>query len=153
MRYLSKAYYRKRCEEKEEEISEYRKTVNKQDAVIRFLLEESNSYRIKITPGGYIWNSGYDNNTTRLEYVDGNGVYHSHVRKCSPSKLEVLSSDKNSAILKLETLPKKYTYWILDKSSELVTEFSQDTLVKICDAEVASLITAELERRVNNGKA
>lgn len=145
MRYLSKAYYRKRCEDKVNELQEAHKVVTKKDQVIRFLLEEPNPYRIKITPADWSFGS-----KARLEYVDGQGVYHNHIRNCSASKLEVLSTDRDTAILKLETIPNQHTYWILNKANETTTELSVETLHKICDCEVASLISDEMRRLIKH---
>ena len=152
MVYLSKTYYRKRCEDKEDELHEARKVINEKDQVIRFLLEEPNPYRIKITSAADCWGSTFDSKV-RFEYVDGHGVYHNHIRlNCSVSKLEVLSTDRDTAILKLETTSNHYTYWILNKADETITEISTETLYKICDCEVASLISDERRRLINHGK-
>jgi len=152
MMYLSKAYYRKRCEDKEDELREVRKVINEKDQVIRFLLEEPNPYRIKIAPGDWCWVGDNSISRTRLEYVDGQGVYHNYVKNWSPNKIEILSTDKDTAILKLCTETDKHVYFILNKAAETTTEISQDTLMKICDIEVASLLTSEMRRLINHGK-
>ena len=145
MRYLSKAYYRKRCEDKTNELQKAQEVITKKDQVIRFLLEGQDPYRIKITPVDWCLGS-----KARLEYVDGQGVYHNHIRNCSASKLEALSADRETAILKLETIPNQHTYWILNKANETTTEISVETLHKICDFEVASLISDEMRRLIKH---
>lgn len=149
MRYLSKAYYRKKWEDKEDELREAQKVITKKDQVIKFLLEEPNPYRIKITPADYCWGNT-SGSRARLEYIDGHGVYHKHIRNCSVSKLEVLSTDKDTAILKLETISNHYTYWILNKANETTVELSMETLQKICDCEVARLISDEMRRLIKH---
>ena len=150
MVYLSKKYYQTRCKEKEDELREAQKVITGKDQVIRFLLEEPNPYRIKITSADCCWGSTLGSKA-RLEYIDGHGVYHNHIRNCSVSKLEVLSTEKDTAILKLETTPNHYTYWILNKANETTVEISVETLHKICDCEVARLISDEMRRLIKHG--
>ena len=145
---LSKKYYQTRCEEKEDELREAQKVINKKDQVIRFLLEEPNPYRIKITPVNWCLGNTPGGSTARLEYIDEHGTYHNCVKNCSASNLEVLSTDRDTAILKLETAPNHHTYWILNKAHETTVELSVETLHKICDCEVASLISDEMQRLI-----
>lgn len=149
MVYLSKKYYQTRCEEKEDELREVRKVITEKDQVIRFLLEEPNPYRIKITSADWCWGTA-PGSKARLEYIDGHGIYHNYIRNCPASKLEVLSTDKDTAILKLETVSNHYTYWILNKANETTTEISVETLQKICDCEIASLISDEMRRLIKH---
>ena len=149
MAYFSKKYYQTRCNEKEDELREAQKVITKKDQVIRFLLEEPNPYRIKITSADWCWGTA-PGSKTRLEYIDGHGIYHNYIRNCSVSKLEVLSTDKDTAVLKLETTSNHYTYWILNKADETTTEISMETLQKICDCEVASLISDEMRRLIKH---
>lgn len=149
MVYLSKKYYQTRCEEKEDELREARKVITEKDQVIRFLLEEPNPYRIKITSADWCWGTA-PGSKSRLEYIDGHGIYHNYIRNCSASKLEVLSTDKDTAVLKLETISNHYTYWILNKANETTTEISVETLQKICDCEIASLISDEMRRLIKH---
>ena len=150
MAFFSKKYYRTRWNEKEDELREAQKVITKKDQVIRFLLEEPNPYRIKITSAAYNWGNTFDNKAC-LEYVDGHGVYHNHIRlNCSVSKLEVLSTDRDTAILKLETTSNHYTYLILNKADETTTEIPRETLHKICDCEVARLISDEMRRLIKH---
>ena len=162
---LSKKYYQTRCEEKEDELREARKVITEKDQVIRFLLEEPNPYRIKITSADWCWGTA-PGSKSRLEYIDGHGIYHNYIRNCSASKLEVLSTDKDTAVLKLETVSlstdkdtavlkletvsNHYTYWILNKANETTTEISVETLQKICDCEIASLISDEMRRLIKH---
>ena len=131
MVYLSKKYYQTKCSEKEDELREAQKVITKKDQVIRFLLEEPNPYRVKITPADWCWGNT-SGSRARLEYIDGHGIYHNYIRNSSASKLEVLSTDRDTAVLKLETTPNHYTYWILNKANETTTELSVETLHKIC---------------------
>lgn len=109
---------------------------------LRFLLEDSNTYRVKLTAiTQYLDGTLHGKPATCFEYVDGSGRYHRHVRPIAIEKLELISTNADTAVLKFETAKNKYTYWILNKADETVSEISQELLLDICDAEVKRLIT------------
>lgn len=94
---------------------------------LRFLLEDSDTYRVKLTPIKQVTNEALQfRHATRFEYVDQNGKYHRHCRPVSIDALEVISTNAETAIIKFETTKNRYTYWILNRVSETIAEIPEE---------------------------
>lgn len=136
----TRKYWETRSDELYRDLTKARTLSDLKDKSIDFLLADANSYRVVLTPVRDSYITGSFEAKTCFEYVDEKGIYHSHIRDVNPKDIEVLSTSKETAILRFRTTPGQYTYWILNKALETVSEISQELLLDICDAEVRRLI-------------
>jgi len=136
----TKKYWEAQADQRYKEKQELENKLSAAEKSLRFLLADPNPYRVKLTPVSDIFALGSFKTKTRFEYVDEKGTYHNHIRNISPGDIEVLSTNKETAVLKYETTKGHYTYWIFNKALETVTEISVELLSDLCDSEVRRLL-------------
>lgn len=129
----TKKYWRDLSEQHYRDLQEALNLCDLRDQALRFLLESPDTYRVKLTPDTKVLNYvPYSLQTTRFEYVDGKGKYHRHIRPVAIEKLELISTNADTAVFKFETVKNNYTYWILNKADETIAEIPADYFC-ICD--------------------
>jgi hypothetical protein len=136
----TKKYWEEQAAQRYKEKQELENKLSEAEKSLRFLLADPNPYRVTLTPVSDVYITGSFETKTRFEYVDEKGIYHKHIRNIAPGSVEVLSTSKETAILKFETTKGHYTYWIFNKALETVAEISLELLSDMCDSEVRRLI-------------
>lgn len=129
----TKKYWRELSEQHYRDLQEALNLSDLRDQALRFLLKSPDTYRVELTSDVQVINSApYSKPITRFEYVDGKGKYHRHIRPIAIEKLEIISTNADTAVLKFETVKNNYTYWILNKADETIAEIPADYFC-ICD--------------------
>lgn len=145
----TKKYWRDLSEQHYRDLQESRNLNDLKDQALRFLLESPDTYRVKLTSDVQIINCDpYSKQTTRFEYVDGKGKYHRHIRPIAIEKLEIISTNADTAVMRFETLKDKYTYWILNKADETIAEIPEDYF---CNNHKGKFKTCEIKGGDGNG--
>lgn len=129
----TKKYWRDLSEQHYRDLREARNLNDLKDQALRFLLKSHDPYRVELTSDVQVINCApYSMPVTCFEYVDGKGKYHRHIRPIAIEKLEIISTNADTAVLKFETVKNNYTYWILNKADETIAEIPADYFC-ICD--------------------
>ena len=134
----TKKYWQELSEEHYRNLQEARNLVDLKDQALKFLLESPDTYRVKLTEAQTVINNApYYKTSTRFEYVDKKGEYHSHYRAVDPNDLEVISTNAETAVFKFKLTGKRYSYWILNKADETIAEIPEglicDKGTKLCE--------------------
>lgn len=135
----TKKYWQSLSEQHYRDLQEARNLVDLKSQALKFLLESQDTYRVKLTEAQTVINAApYYKNSTRFEYVDNNGEYHSHYRAVDIKDLEIISANAETAVFKFNPTGKRYSYWILNKADETIAEipdefFCHRTGNKICE--------------------
>lgn len=123
----TKKYWRDLSVQHYRDLQEARNLNDLKDQALRFLLKSPDPYRVELTSDVQVINSApYSMPVTCFEYVDGKGKYHRHIRPIAIEKLEIISTNADTAVLKFETVKNNYTYWILNKADETIAEIPAD---------------------------
>lgn len=133
VRYGSKKYYKEKYEDK---CAECRKRVDEYfnlKEAFDFIFQNSDKdpYRVEVSTygGGCIPTYGCE-----FKYVDKDGVLHQLQRQANTTKIKVLSTDADGALICYQAT-KPYTYYHLNKVKETFTEIPAKYM---CDFAIAN---------------
>ena len=134
----NKKYWQDLNEQHYKDLHEARNIIDLKDQALRFLLRSPDTYRVELTADVNTINSApYSIPITRFEYVDNKGKYHSHYRPIERSKIEVVSTNAETAVFKVMINKNRPIYWILNKETETVADMPEELFchrgTKICE--------------------
>ena len=116
-------------------IATLEEAVREKDQALRFLMSDSNPYRVELRAAGDIFTTGYGT-FVDFVYVDEHGKYHSTRRKLLKDKLTCISTSKEAAFFSYSATSPT-TYWILQKAAEVFAEVPENYIChrneKICE--------------------
>ena len=119
----TKKYWQDLSEQHYRDLQEARNLVDLQSQALKFLLESSDIYRVEFEADYGV--CGFSRPRTYFMYVDQHGKYHRHARPIKRDAIELISTNVETAVLKVETVKGKYTYWILNKADETIAEIPE----------------------------
>lgn len=125
MSFYSKKFYKQCYEEHSEKYSKLQDALNEKDQALRFIMADSNTYRVKVDYRNSLWNSGP---CTSFEYVDKNGKYHYFTNAMQYDKLHLLKTSKEAAVFRYDAT-KPASYWILQKDTECFAEVPEECIL------------------------
>ena len=134
----TKRYWQDLSEQHYRDLQETRNLLDLKTQALKFLLKSPDTYRVELTADANIINSApYSIPITRFEYVDNQGKYHSHHRPIERSKIEVVSTNAETAVFKVMINKNRPIYWILNKAAETVAEIPEELFchrgTKVCE--------------------
>jgi hypothetical protein len=134
----TKKYWQDLSEQHYKDLHETRTLLDLKNQALKFLLKSPDTYRVELTASVNTINSApYSIPSTRFEYVDNTGTYHSHYRSIECNKIEVVSTNAETAVFKVMINKNRPIYWILNKADETVAEIPEELFchrgTKVCE--------------------
>ena len=134
----TKKYYMTRCDNLERELDKQSKLSDLKERTIEFLLADPNPYRVELTPDVINTSSvPYNIPITYFTYVDNKGRYHSYYKPIARDKLEIVSTNAETALFKVTINKDHPVYWLLNKVEETIADMPEELFchrgVKLCE--------------------
>lgn len=134
----AKKYYMTKCDDLERELDKQRLLSGLKDKVIKFLLAAPNPYRVELTPDASTISSvPYNIPITYFTYVDNKGSYHNYYKPIARDKIEVVSTNAETAVFRVTINKDHPVYWILNKADETMADMPEEFFchrgAKLCE--------------------
>lgn len=134
----TKKYWQDLSEQHYRDLQETRNLLDLKNQALKFLLKSPDTYRVELIPDVQVINTvPYSLSTTRFDYVDGAGKYHSFCRAIAKDQIEVISVNAETAVFRVSISKDHPIYWILNKADETIADMPEELFchrgTKICE--------------------
>lgn len=134
----TKKYWQDLSEQHYRDLQEARNLLDLKNQALRFLLKSPDTYRVELISDVRVINTvPYSLPTTRFNYVDGTGKYHTFCRAIAKDQIEVISVNAETAVFRVLINKDHPIYWILNKADETIADMPEELIchrgTKICE--------------------
>lgn len=134
----TKRYWQDLSEQHYRDLQETRNLLDLKNQALKFLLKSPDTYRVElISDVRVISTTPYSLPTTRFNYVDGTGKYHTFCRAIAKDQIEVISVNAETAVFRVLITKDHPVYWILNKADETIADMPEELFchrgTKICE--------------------
>ena len=134
----TKKYWQDLSEQHYIDLQEARNLLDLKNQALRFLLKSPDTYRVELISDVRVINTvPYSLPTTRFNYVDGTGKYHTFCRAIAKDQIEVISVNAETAVFRVLINKDHPIYWILNKADETIADMPEELFchrgIKICE--------------------